>query len=440
MPATTIRDTPDIYKNNIKATVKQVKENRTYTMDSFKKSKKVMGGQNGYQIPFYVTRYSGHTAWSPRGADGSVTNLSFRGGVPEKTASMWVGQAYGETTVEIDLPEWNDMQKRQVMDTYARRKTRKIDSYLKHRNYYSIGDGSGALAYVTSYVGGTLTCTTAAGTAPGRTKGATRLELGVLYDVYTTAGVWQDSFTVTAVGKTSCTVALTGEGANVDPASTDVIVERGHYNNVPRGLGYLISDAQRDFQGLSTTTYPDFINSVVDLNGSALTPTTIHALQGRVEIRGNDEDMRAGLVAHITPGLYRTLAAFGYSVNSVENAGRTYNAEGGKANKTYELPTDFVANGIRWVLDADMDEDRVYLRRPQDFFEFVGMELQSINIGGGPMRMQVGSNNVGSGAFYENIAEQCNFGYDGDATASAPNCSAFVKRAAVVSGTSQATA
>ncbi len=56
------------------------------------------------------------------------------------------------------------------------------------------------------------------------------------------------------------------------------------------------------------------------------------------------------------------------------------------------------------------------------------------------MRMQVGSNNVGSGAFYENIAEQSNFGYDGDATASAPNCSAFVKRAGVAAGTSQVTA
>lgn len=437
MAATTYRDTPDLYKVNIKETVKQVKENRTYTMDSFKKSKKVMGGQNGYQVPFFVTRYSGHTAWSPRGADGAVTNLSFRPGVPEKTASMWIGQAYSETTVEIDLPEMNDMKKRQTMDTYARRKTRKLDSYLKHRNYYAIGDGSGALAYVTSYSGGTLTCVTAATTSPGRTKGAIRLELGVLYDVFTTAGVWQDSFTVTAVGKTACTISLTGEGANVDPAITDVIVERGHYNNVERGLGYLISDAQRDFQGLSTTTYPDFINSVVDLNGSALTPTTIHTLQGQVEIRGNDDEMRAGLVMHLTPGLYRTLAAFGYGS---AGASRRYNAEEGKADTTYELPTDFVAKGIRHVLDADMDEDRVYLRRPQDFFEFVGMELTSITTGGGPLRMQVGTYNVGSGAFYENIAQQHNYGYDGDATASAPNCSAFVKRAQVASGTSQVTA
>lgn len=437
MPATTYRDTPDIYKQNIKETVKEVKENRTYTMDSFKKSKRVMGGQNGYQVPFYVTRYSGHTAWQPRGVDGSVTNLSFRGGVPEKTASMWIGQAYGETTVEIDLPEWNDMQKRQTMDTYARRKARKIGSYMKHRNYYAIGDGSGALAYVTSYVGGTLTCVTAATTSPGRTKGAMRLELGVLYDVFTSAGVWQDSFTVLATGKAACTVALTGEGANVDPAVGDVVVERGHYNNVPYGLGYLISDAQRDFQGLSTTTYPDFINSVVDLNGGALTPTTINTLQGMVEIRGNDEEMRVGLVGHTTPGLYRTLGAFGYGA---AGAGRVYNAEKGLADKTYELPTDFVAKGIRWVLDVDMDEDRVYLRRPQDFFEFCGMEFQTVKVGSPDgMRMQVGSNNVGSGAFYENIAEQYNFGYDGDSTQDAPNCSAFVKRAAVVSGTSQVT-
>jgi hypothetical protein len=438
MPATTYRDTPDIYKQNIKEVVKQVKENRTYTMDSFKKSKKVMGGQNGYQIPFYVTRYSGHTAWGPRGTDGSVTNLSFRGGVPEKTASMWVGQAYGETTVEIDLPEWNDMQKRQIFDTYARRKTRKIDSYLKHRNYYAIGDGSGALAYITSYSLGTLTCVTAATTSPGRTKGAIRLELGVLYDVITSAGVWSNSFTVTTPGKTSCVIALTGEGTGTAPAVTDSIVERGHYNNVERGLGYLISDASRDFQGLSTTTYPDFINSVVDLNGSAITPTTINTLQGQVEVRGNDPDMRAGLVAHSTPGLYRTLGAFGYGASG---GGRVYNAEKGEADTTYELPTDFVAKGIRWVLDVDMDEDRVYLRRPQDFFEFEGMELQTVRIGSSDgMRMQVGTNNVGSGAFYENIAEQHNFGYDGDATASAPNCSAFVKRAAVASGTSQVTA
>ena len=438
MPATTYRDTPDIYKQNIKETVKQVKENRTYTMDSFKKSKRVIGGQNGYQIPFFVTRYSGHTAWSPRGADGAVTNLSFRPGVPEKTASMWVGQAYGETTVEVDLPEWNDMQKRQVFDTYARRKMRKIASYQKHRNYYAIGDGTGALAYVTSYNAGTLTCTTAAATTPGRTKGAVRLELGVLYDVFTTAGVWQDSFTVTAVGKTSCTVVLTGEGANVDPAVGNLVVERGHYNNVPRGLGYLISDEQRDFQGLSTTSYPDFINSVVDLNGSAVTPTTMHTLVGQVEIRGNDKDMRAGLVAHSTPGLYRTLAAFGYGS---AGAGRTYNAEKGEADTTYGLPTDFVQKGIRWVLDADMDEDRIYLRRPQDFFEFNGMEFQTVKPGSSDgMRMQVGSNNVGSGAFYENIAEQYNFGYDGDATQDAPNCSAYIKRAALVSGTTQVTA
>jgi hypothetical protein len=437
MPATTYKDTPDLYKQNIKELAKQVKENRTYTMDSFKTSKRVMGGQNGYQIPFYVTRYSGHTAWGPRGSDGSVTNLSFRGGVPEKTASMWVGQAYGETTVEIDLPEWNDMKKRQVFDTYARRKTRKIESYMKHRNYYAIGDGTGALAYITSYSAGTLTCVTAATTSPGRTKGAIRLELGVLYDVINTSGVWQNSFTVTVTGKTSCTIALTGEGAGAAPAVTDMVVERGHYNNVERGLGFLISDAQRDFQGLSTTTYADFINSVVDLNGSALTPTTINTLQGQVEIRGNDPDMRAGLVMHLTPGLYRTLAVFGYGS---AGAGRIYNAEKGEADKTYELPTDFVAKGIRHVLDVDMDEDRVYLRRPQDFFEFVGMDFESVIVdGGNGMRMQVGSNNVGSAAFYENIAEQHNYGYDGDETSSAPNCSAFVKRAAVASGTSQVT-
>jgi hypothetical protein len=425
MSAVGYTNIPDSQKQHIKDAMKGIKEKMTPTLDSFKMSqRKVVGGQRGYQIPFFSTYYSGNSAITP-------DDSSFRQSNPPESVSMWVGLAYAAKVVQTQGMLLNDMTQKQSLVKETTLKSMAIEDFMKHQEYYAIGDGSGALAYVTSVAGGTLTCHTAAQTTPGHTKGAHRLRKNNTYDIVDeSSGAVVGTVTPTRDGTRSATVPVTSTG--LPNNSNAYVVEQGHYNKVARGLGYLISDQSRTFQGLDTTNYTEFINSVVDLNGSAITSATIGTLKNKVQVRANDDETGMGMVGHIPFGLFHTLAIQGYSA-------RQYQASKGENTTSFGEPTKYEDGDTLWVKAADMDEDRVYLRRPQDYFMFEARPFGTVDEDGQSKRQSSGANDVGAWEYYGQELWVYNLGFDGEETGG-NDASAFIERAAVTSGLTQVTA
>lgn len=404
MAEVTYTDLPDTQRQQIKDAVKTIKEYKCPTLDSFQNSTRtVTGGQQGYQIPFFVTDYSQNSYLSP-GANGN----SFAQPVAPQSESMFVGLAYPGKAMYTDGIFLDTMDTKASLIKESQLRTLAIENYMKHMNYYAIGDnnGYGILAVTTSNTGGVFTGTTAATTSAGRTKGAHRLLKNTTYDVVDSSSLLvTGTMTPTQDGIYSATVACTTTGT-VNTAGA-FVVEQGAFNKVPRGLAYLINNGNRVFQGLDTTNYVEFNSSQVDLNGSALTSATINTLKTKVQIRMNTETKEFSRIGYLPPGQYTTLANQGFSA-------RQYQAADGQATTSYGYPEKYVDGDIMWILDADMDEDRVYLRRASDFFKFSLVPFGPLDRDGLTMRQAPGDNSVGADAWFSQVREYYNFGFDGE--------------------------
>ncbi len=424
-------DLPDTQKQQIKEEVAVIREYMTPTYNSFDQSTRtVSGGQQGYQIPFFVSDYGQNSYLSP-GPSGN----SFMQPIAPTSESMWVGLAYPGKAMYSDGIFLDSMDTKASLIKNAQLRRLAIENYMKHMNYYAIGDnyGYGILAVTTSNTGGTFTGTTAASTVAGFTKGAHRLIKNVTYDIVDEVSfAVVGTMTPTVNGTNSATVTCTTTGTPNNAGA--FIVEQGAFNKVPRGLGYLINNSSRIFQGLDTTGFVEFNSSQVDLNGSALTSATINTLKTKVQIRMNSEKKEFSRVGHITPGQYNVLAIQGFGA-------RQYQAADGGATTSYGYPERYVDGDIVWVCDADLDEDRVYLRRSSDYFRFELTPFGSVNRDGLSVRQAPGDNGVGADAWFEQVRSYFNFGFDaGTAAYSDGNyASGLIIRAQVTSGTSQAT-
>lgn len=429
MAEVTYANLPDTQAQQIKQEVATIREYMTPTYDSFDQSTRTRkGGQQGFQVPFFTTDYGQNSYLSP-GASGN----SFTDPVAPESASMWVGLAYPGKAMYTDGIFMDTMDTEASLINYAQTRRLAIENYMKHLNYYAIGDnfGYGILAVTTSNTGGTFTGTTAASTVAGYTKGAHRLCKGVTYDV-----VDESSFAVvgtmtpTQNGTNSATVTCTTTGSVNNSGA--FVVEQGAFNKVPRGLAYLINNADRVFQGLDTTNYVEFNSSQVDLNGSALTSATINTLKTKVQIRMNSATKDFNRICHLAPGQYNTLAIQGFGA-------RQYQAAEGQATTSYGYPEKYIDGDCLFVVDADMDEDRVYCRRRSDYFVFELTPMGTVNRDGLKLRQSAGNANVGADAWFEQIRRYFNFGFDaGDGNKSEGNyASALIIRAAVTAATTQ---
>lgn len=412
-------DLPDTQKQQIKEEVAVIREYMTPTADSFDKSTRtVEGGQQGFQIPFFISDYGQNSYLSP-GASGN----SFVQPIAPTSESMWVGLAYPGKAMYTDGIFMETMDTKASLIKNAQLRRLAIENFMKHMNYYAIGDGSGTLAVVTSVAGGVFTGTTAAQLTPNQTKGAHRLIKNVTYDI-----VDESSFAVvgtitpTANGTNSATVAVTSTGLPNNAGA--FVVEQGAYNKVPRGLGYLINSGSRIFQGLDTASVIEFNSSFVDLNGSAITSATINTLKTKVQIRMNTPTKEFTRICHTTPGIYNTLAIQGFGA-------RRYEADNGAADTTYGYPEKYVDGDTMWICDADIDEDRVYLRRASDYFCFELASMGPVNRDGLTLRQAPGDNNVGADAWFEQVRHYFNWGFDGDGSGG-NYASAYIERAQVV--------
>ncbi len=422
MPEVQFTDLPDSQTQQIKKEMVTIKEMATPTLDSFESTtRKVTGGQQGFQIPFFVTDYSQNSYLSP-GATGN----SFTQPVAPTSESMWVGLAYPGKAMYTDgiFLDTMDTEASLIQNSQLRRMA--IENYMKHMNYYAIGDnfGYGILAVVSSVSGGVFTGTTAAQTTSGYTKGAHRLLKNTIYDIVDESSLAVvGTITPTQDGIFSATVPVTSTGSPNNAGA--FVVEQGAFYKVPRGCNYLINNVDRVFQGLDTTNYTEFNSSFVDLNGSALTSATINTLKTKVQIRQNAPTKEFGRICHTTPGQYNTLAIQGYGA-------RQYQAAEGQANTSYGYPEKYVDGDTMWVLDADFDEDRVMMRRASDYFTFELRPFGAVNRDGLKMRQAPGDNNVGADAWFEQVAHYYNLGFDSGGSPGAGNgSSAFAMRASV---------
>lgn len=416
MSAVGLSDIPDTRKQQISDVVKNIKNTITKTLSSFKAgSRTIDTTQSGYQIPFFVTNYAGNSAITPTSAGNS-----FQQSLPPETKSMWVGVSYTFKVMQAQGMLLNDLNAPNSLVSEATLKRMAIEEYMLQRNYDAIGDGYGTRAIVTSVAGGLFTGTTAATTSPGYTKGAHRLQKNVTYDVVdesTLAVVGTITPTASGTGSATVTVNSTGSPNNAGA----YVVEQGHFNKVPNGLGGLINNSDRYFQGLNTADHVEFNNSLIDLNGAALTSASISTLDTKVRIRTGDAKL--GKIGHITPGLYNTLRLQGYSA-------RSYWAQDGKADTTYGSPTKYEDRMISWVIDPDMDEDRVYLRTAEDYAIFEAMPFSPVKDTEN-WRINPGANDVGAWEYFKAVGWVYNLGFDGH-TSGGNDTSGYIIRAAAV--------
>ena len=416
-------DLPDSQTQQIKKEMTMIKEYKTPTLDSFQTStRKVTGGQQGFQIPFYVSDYGQNSYLAP----GSPNN-SFAQPVAPTSKSMWVGLAYPGKAMYTDGIFMDSMDTEASLINNAKLRRMAIENYMKHMNYYAIGDnyGYGILAVTVSNTGGTFTGTTAASTVSGQTKGAHRLLKNVVYDIVDESSLAVvGTMTPTVDGIYSNTVTCTTTGTPNNAGA--YIVEQGAFNKVPRGTNYLINNVDRIFQGIDTTDYAEFNSSFVDLNGSALTSATINTLKTKVQIRLNTSGKEFTRICHTTPGQYNTLAIQGFGA-------RQYQAAEGQADTSYGYPERYVDGDTMWICDADYDEDRVAMRRASDYFMFELVPFGSVKRDGLTLRQAPGANDVGADAWFEQVKHYYNLGFDGGGQPGAGNgASAFVMRSQVV--------
>ncbi len=417
-------DLPDTQAQQIKQTVATIREYMTPTYDSFNKTNRtVKGGQQGYQMVFYVSDYGQNSYLAP-GA------TSFMNPVAPKSQSMWVGLAYPGKALNTDGIFMDTMDTKASLINSAQLRDLAIENYMKHLNYYAIGDnfGYGILAVVSSVTGGVFTGTTAAQLTAGYTKGAHRLCEGVTYDIVDESSLQVvGTITPTANGTNSVTVPCTSTGSPNNSGA--FVVEQGAFFKVPRGLGYLINNNDREFQGLNTTNYVEFNSSQVDLNGSALTSATINTLKTKVQIRMNSPTQDFNRICHLTQDQYNRLAIQGFSA-------RQYQAAEGQNTTSYGYPNKYIETGgdVLFIADADIDEDRVYMRRRSDYFCFELTPFGNLNRDGLAVRQAPGNNNVGADAWYSQVRRYYNFGFDAGENQKADGnyASGLIIRASVV--------
>lgn len=376
----------DLQRQAVEKEARDLFENNTPGYSAFeKKVEKPKFGEKGYRIPYYSQRPGGHTWFVPSQSD-------FNAAVPPQTVSMWVYPTMyalptvweGSTIDSFENTPENDIQSyRQIMGQYTR-------AAMKEINQLFYGDGTGSLAYsastISSLGSASLTGTTAASTTPGQTKGTMWLLAGQTYQaINTSTAQVRGTFTVTTPGASTATINVTSGTIS----SGDPIVGVGSYQMAMRGLGWLISDQTRVLQGLSTSAYPDLNAPVVDLAGALLTPAAIENGKALLQTRNNDPKAKGQLTAFITPGQYSTIKKQGYNLGY-------YLREDAGSDTMKGVQAEYSDGDTTFVLDADMDEDRVYFAQTDQMKMYVMKEFGPYSRDGLDQRMLMGSNSTGS--------------------------------------------
>lgn len=408
----------DIKREQVDTMVRQYFENKAPGYNAFRKAVDTYQlTEKGFRIPMWTEKPGGHTAFLPSASD-------FNTAKSPQSQSMYVFPTHyalpmvwqGNALRSLQRDKVNNVQGLlDVLKLYTETATKRIEMMF-------YGDGTGALAYSASTLGGTgagqtLNCTTAAAATPGQTKGARRLELNQVYNaINASTGAIRGVFTVTTTGASSAVVNVTSGSVT----SGDPIVDANSYNRYMRGLGWLISDQSRVLQGLSTATFPDLNAPVVDLNGATETPASFENVKSSLNTRNNEETAENNLMCFITFGQHSVLRKQGYSLGMYMRDGKNPSNE--NVNGVAKL---YVDGDTTFIRSKDMDEDRKYLVKSDAVRMFEEMPFSEYALDDQQWRMLLGSNNSGSDNYQKAMGIAANPGV------LYPRALAFTKRASI---------
>lgn len=115
--------------------------------------------------------------------------------------------------------------------------------------------------------------------------GSKYLDIGVVIDIYTTAGVLQASgVSITNMtGTTTATLTLSG---NVTCNATDVVVRSGTYGNEMQGLLYTLDGGTSSIYGIDRSSYQTFQGNAVSGSGAQLTLNMLKQAWNKGKQRG----------------------------------------------------------------------------------------------------------------------------------------------------------
>lgn len=392
-------------RQQVSSEMATIKEYNTPGFSSFRRrTMKKRIGEKGYRISYWDSLPGGHTAYNAADSD-------FNEPIPASQLSSYVFPTRYALPMMFDeavIEDFNNGSEgafitlKQVLMQY-------ITSASKRMNRMFYGDGTGSVAYsatTTTVLGSqSLSGETTAAVGPGHTKGTTWLEKNHYYNaINASTGAIRGTFYVTVEGASSCTVVMTSGTVT----SGDPIVDVNSYNKYFRGLGHLISAANRNVQGVNTANYPALNSNGVDLNGLPLTAAVVEQVKAGLQIRNNNPAKRNGLVVYTPPG----------QMSSLRKQGANLRSYVGGDDIVRGIAERFEAGDSVFIEDADMDEDRQYYVNYDEFMMIEERPLGVIDIDGNEWRMILGANGSGSGRYQRAIGWRGNIARRGNALAS----------------------
>lgn len=278
--------------------------------------------QRGVRFFFNKTQAGGHSLPSLSQPD----NNRF---ISSQSDSMWAVPQLYTIPLVLDLLLIQDAggnngpKKANAMFTIQDIIKQTTGAAAQHQDFFACGNGSDAMAYASStltVVGAaqTLTCSTAAASDPGHTKGAVRLKQNQYYQSYdTTTGLPEGTILVTSANnKTQATVTLlSGVVTSGNP-----ICDVGGYSAAPMGYTGLINSNNRIMQGRDTSVDTILNCPVVSLGNTKFTVTDRETVKTQLVVLDQDDGMRSGLTNIVTPGLMSDLRKQGYGFHRTEGA------------------------------------------------------------------------------------------------------------------------
>jgi hypothetical protein len=432
MAETGFAERASLVQRDMVSTVRQFRPAKARTLATFKENTRSKEARlAGLQIPYWKDHAHGSGVNAP-----IIGDTSFKKSIKQESGAMYAGVAFRYMNFYMEATVMRDMQRGYIPDSYIKERQRRIGTHMMKKNWAAIGDGTGTIAVVASAGAGVLTCT-ADNAGRLRSKGSFRLKTSsaadpLLYDaVNATTDAVVATFYVTAKPSTTqANVTYTfGDNTALNVAGLR-ICESGWWKKEMIGIAGHISDANRIYQGADTAVDDFLKNPNVDGGNAAVTPSAVHSAKGIMMTRANAEESDFSFLCHLTWGNYRTLAKYGYTF-------RTYNAEGGKANKTFGLPNVYEDGDTIFVPDSDYEDGYIDFRERKPYFEYVQKPFGLHETGGQSRQQWIGAYQAGSTNEYENYTENCNIvwdgrGADGDGDeGGSPNSAVFISNLAI---------
>ena len=358
----------------------------------------------GLEIPYKTGVVHGETALDPYNGGTSFEKM-----YAPKGNKMYVGLSFTGFSVEFEHFHQKDAMNGNLPEGASEMRDQALQTYLQHHNWYRIGKGDGALAFVTAVSGSRLTLSSD-NLDRGRSKGSLRLAISqftspgkrILYQSYNrTNDTLGATFYLTAKPSAVTADVVIVDGGTI--TAGEIIVKFGHYKKVPNGHATLFDATPRWMQGANTAV-DTFLNSrFVDGGAALLNPTVMDTAKGALQTRANNVDARFRRICHLSIGNYKLLSGYGYNL-------REYNAEKGQADTTYGMPVNYKDEDTEFIQDADFEDAYVDLRDRNSYFEYRQSEMTEVSAGA---TQYVGVNLVGSTEKYRNWCEAYNFVWDG---------------------------